>query len=210
MTGARAEGAAAAGAGGPVTLRLGLLSAQRQAAAALYWQAFAGKLGRVLGPEARALTYLERIIDPAHCLSASDASGRLLGIAGFRSPRGGFVLGSFADLRAAYGLAGAGWRMAVFRALETEVDNDRFLVDGLCVAPEARGQGIGRGLLAALCEEGRARGYAAIRLDVIDTNLRAKALYAREGFVSRGTRGIGPLRHVFGFDAATVMVRPLG
>jgi ribosomal protein S18 acetylase RimI-like enzyme len=42
---------------------------------------------------------------------------------------------------------------------------------------------------------------------VVDTNWRAKALYARLGFKIEKTASIGPLRHVFGFAAATTMVR---
>ncbi|MFN7050921.1 MAG: N-acetyltransferase, partial [Gemmobacter sp.] len=38
-----------------VRLHLGILPAHRQAAARLYWQAFGGKLSRVLGPETKAL-----------------------------------------------------------------------------------------------------------------------------------------------------------
>lgn len=192
-----------------VRLRMGLSPSNRATAAALYWEAFAGKLSRLMGPDDRALAYLERIIAADHCLTAEDDSGALLGLAGFRSPRGSFAAGSYADLRAIYGLAGAAWRSGLFRALESEIDNTRFLVDGICVARHRRGQGIGAALVTGLCDLARDRGYREIRLDVIDTNLRAKALYERLGFVSRGTRPIGPLRHAFGFDAATTMVRPL-
>ena len=84
---------------------------------------------------------------------------------------------------------------AVLRLLQSEVDNARFLIDGICVASNARGRGIGTALIAALCDEGRARGYTAIRLDVIDSNLRAKALYQRLGFEVLHSETIGPLRH---------------
>ena len=74
---------------------------------------------------------------------------------------------------------------------------------------EARGQGIGSALMQAICDEGRARGYLAVRLDVIDTNWRAKALYARLGFEVEKTESIGALRHVFGFSGTTTMVKPV-
>ena len=48
--------------------------------------------------------------------------------------------------------------------------------------PAARGQGVGTALLKAIIAEGRRRGYAEVRLDVIDTNPRATALYERIGF----------------------------
>lgn len=192
-----------------VTIRRGLPPDLRPQAARLYWQAFGGKLGAVLGPEPRALDYLTRVMRPDHVFIALDAKDTLLGLAGFKTPRGSFAGGTEADLKAVYGRFGGWWRARLFAWLGREVDNDRFLVDGICVLREARGQGIGSALLDALCAEGAARGYHAVRLDVIDTNWRARALYERQGFTSLGTRPIGPLRHVFGFAAATTMVRPV-
>ncbi|MDP4033263.1 MAG: GNAT family N-acetyltransferase [Pseudorhodobacter sp.] len=191
-------------------IRLGLPPALREDAAIIYWQAFGGKLGRVMGPERRALNYLDRVIRNDHCIVALDASGSLLGLAGFKTPQGAFADGSPTDLRAVYGPFGAFWRSGVMRLLQSEVDNERFLVDGICVSRSARGRGIGTALIWALCDEGTRRGYPAIRLDVVDNNWRARALYERLGFAVTATASIGPLRHVFGFSAATAMVRPLG
>lgn len=190
-------------------IRAGLPEGLRPAAARLYWGAFGDKLGRVLGPDARALAFLNRTIRPDHCFVALSEEGALLGLAGFRTPEGSFAGGGMPELVATYGRAGALWRSAVLWALEREVDNDRFLVDGICVAPELRGQGIGTALIEALCVEARARDYQAIRLDVIDTNMRARALYERLGFTQVRTASIGFLGHVFGFRAAVTMVRPL-
>ncbi len=192
-----------------ITIRHGLPEHLRAEAAALYWQAFGGKLGRVLGPDPRALAFLERVMRADHCLTAYDPRGRLVGLAGFKSARGSFAGGSDADLRAIYGPFGGRWRAMVLRLLGNEADNSRFLLDGLCVSDAARGQGVGTLLLEAIVAEGRARGYNAVRLDVVDTNARARALYERRGFVLDRTEGIGPLRLIFGFRAAHSMIRPI-
>jgi ribosomal protein S18 acetylase RimI-like enzyme len=192
-----------------ITLRRGLPVRLRPEAARIYWQAFGGKLGAVMGPESRALAFLERAISADHAIVALDAEGRLLGLAGFKTPAGSFAGGTADDLRANYGRLGGAWRAALLRLLQDGVDNDRFLVDGICVRQGMRGQGLGRQLLEALCHEARARGYNYIRLDVIDTNWRARALYEREGFVAIRSERIGWLRYVFGFAAATTMVKPL-
>lgn len=187
----------------------GLPDALRAQAARLYWQAFGPKLGRVLGPEGRALAYLERAISGNHVIVALSDDGALLGLIGFRSAQGGFAEGSMADLRAAYGRFGALWRAAAMRAISREVDNDRFLIDGICVAAGARGQGVGTALIEALADDARTRDYAELRLDVIDTNIRARALYERLGFRAVRSESLGPLRHLFGFQTAITMVRPL-
>ena len=77
------------------------------------------------------------------------------------------------------------------------------------MAQAARGQGVGSALLKAIIAEARRRGYHHVRLDVIDTNSRARALYERIGFVASDTHQLGPLRHVFGFRATTTMVYTL-
>lgn len=187
----------------------GFPASQRHQAASLYWEAFGGKLGTVLGPDDRARRFIADTLRPDHCFTAVAPDGRLLGIAGFKSPEGSFVGGSGEEMRAAYGRIGAMWRSAMLWLLSHEVDNHRFLVDGIAVTREARGMGIGTALLDALCAEGQARGYASIRLEVIDSNWRARALYEREGFMALRTESLGLLRHVFGFASATTMVRPL-
>ena len=189
-----------------LAIRLGLPHDQRRAAAELYWQAFGGKLGRVLGPEDAALLYLERVIREDHVFAALE-DGRLVGLAGFKTAGGSFASGTMDDLRDVYGRTGALWRGTLLRLLGRDLDNARFLMDGVCVAHEARGRGIGSQLVEAICAEARLRGYAEVRLDVIDTNWRAKALYERLGFSVAGQERIGALRHIFGFHSATMMIR---
>lgn len=188
------------------TVQLGLAPEHRRAAAALYWQAFGDKLGRVMGPEPRAMAFLDRVIRADHVITAVE-DGALLGVIGFKTPKGAFAGGGPADLRAVYGVAGGAWRGALLRMLSRDLDRERFLIDGICVAPEARGRGIGSRLIAALCDEARARGYREVRLDVIDSNWRARALYERQGFAAIRTEPMGALRHVFGFASSTTMVR---
>lgn len=191
------------------TLHHGLPDHLRADAAALYWQAFGGKLGRVMGPDARAHAFLTRVIRADHALVALDGQGRLLGLAGFKTPAGSFAGGDWADMRAVYGMLGLLWRLPLLAMLSREVDNDRFLLDGICVAAPARSRGIGRALLAAIETEARGRGYRYVRLDVIDSNWRARALYETLGYLAIKTDRLGPLRHVFGFDAAITMVKPV-
>ena len=191
------------------TVSLGLPPSLRDQAAVIYWQAFGGKLGRVMGPDSRAHAFLARVMRADHVLVARDETGALLGLAGFKTPQGSFAGGSWTDMRAVYGLTGLAWRLPLLALLSREVDNDRFLLDGICVAPVARGLGVGSALRAAIEDEARARGYAYVRLDVIDTNWRARTLYERLGYMGIKTAPLGPLRHVFGFDAAVTMVKPV-
>lgn len=59
------------------------------------------------------------------------------------------------------------------------------------LAPEARGQGLGRRLLQEAVEEARARGERAVYLEVIEQNTPAVGLYTSFGFQA--------LRRLFGY-----------
>ncbi len=190
-------------------IRSGFDAKDQRRAAELYWDAFGGKLGRVLGPRTKALAFFERVMRADHAISAYSEDGTLLGIAGFKTPKGALADGSFRDMRAIYGLWGASWRVGLIALLERDVENKSFLMDGIFVSGEARGQGVGTQLLDAVRREAKRRGYRSVRLDVIDTNPRAKALYLRNGFVEKGTQELGPLRHIFGFKSAARMVAPV-
>jgi ribosomal protein S18 acetylase RimI-like enzyme len=192
-----------------VTVFRGLHPQLRPQAARLYWEAFGGKLGRVLGPDERALRFFEKVIQGDLCFSAVADGGELIGLAGYKTPAGSFAGGSWDDLTAVYGWLGGRWRGAVLWALGREIDNERFLIDGICVAKAHRGKGVGSLLLTALFQEAVERGYGAVRLDVIRDNFRARALYERHGFRAVRTEELGVLRFLFGFASATTMVRPL-
>lgn len=179
---------------------------ERPIIAALYWQAFGFKLGRVLGPDARAQEFLRAAIDPAFALVARRSGGQILGIAGFKTAEGALVGGDFKDLQAVYGTWGAFWRGLTLSVVEREVAPDVLLMDGICVHENARGLGVGTALLEAVKSKALAMGKPAVRLDVIDSNPRAKALYLREGFIPQGVERTGPFRHVFQFKSATQML----
>lgn len=188
-------------------INAGIPETDRPLAAALYWQAFGPKLGRIMGPDAKALTFVSRVMRPDHALCAHGRDGTLLGVAGFKTVNGALVHGTSEDLRAVYGIWGGSWRSMVLGALERDSENARFLMDGIFVTATARGQGIGTALLDAISTEARSRGYAEVRLDVVDTNPRARALYERLGFRPVKDISIRPLHRVFGFTTATAMVR---
>ncbi|MEU5315594.1 GNAT family N-acetyltransferase [Streptomyces sp. NPDC021056] len=59
-------------------------------------------------------------------------------------------------------------------------------IQGLVVAEEARGAGVGRALLRAAQEEARRLGARRITLRVLGHNAPARKLYETEGFVVEG------------------------
>ncbi|MDD8023935.1 MAG: GNAT family N-acetyltransferase [Paracoccaceae bacterium] len=187
----------------------GLRPEHRTAAALLYWQAFGGKLGRVMGPEPKALRFIERVMSERHVITAFDATGQLLGVIGYRTHGGSFVGGDRHDLAAVYGRVGAAWRNACLAVLASDQEARVMIVDGLAVSATARGMGVGAALIEALCREAQARGYRELRLDVVGENLRARALYERLGFQVQRRSDSRLTALIFGFHTAFVMARTL-
>ena len=81
-------------------------------------------------------------------------------------------------------------------------------VNGLAVAPDRQGAGVGRTLLEAALEEARSRGARKVSLRVLAPNVRARRLYEACGFVEEGV-----LREEFLLDGRLVddvlLARPL-
>lgn len=59
-------------------------------------------------------------------------------------------------------------------------------VAAMAIAPEERGRGLGKTVLAQVIEEARARGDQRLYLEVIESNTPARRLYEGSGFTSCG------------------------
>ena len=187
----------------------GIQQSEREHVAALYWQGFGEKLGRMLGPQERAVAYIACALNSDHIFCARTAAGSIAGIAGYQTPKGGLLRGNPEYLVVHYGHIGAIWRRIMFSLLKSPFGTGSFVIDGIVVAREYRGNGIGTDLIEALAREANRQGYDMLRLEVVDDNFRAKALYERRGFRKSGGASIGILRHIFGFRRTITMERRL-
>jgi ribosomal protein S18 acetylase RimI-like enzyme len=175
----------------------------------IYCEALAQKLAPFFGTAAGAAEFLAPHLRPDRAVTAV-VGGRVAGVSGYHLDGVGLFEPRFAHFRARFGLGGATWRVFGLSLLEKEEAGDTLAMDGIAVAGHARGQGLGTALLTHVADIARAAGKKFVRLDVIDTNPRARALYERFGFKDAGTRDLGPFRHIFGFRTATTMVLDVG
>ena len=80
-----------------IELKRGFSETERNRVARLYWEAFQQKLRVPMGPEARAIAFLERVVNPDFAIAAR-RDGELLGLAGFKTADGALVGGTMRDL----------------------------------------------------------------------------------------------------------------
>ena len=64
------------------------------------------------------------------------------------------------------------------------VDDDTCEMNRMWVKPEARGLGVGRGLIEALCDRARQMGFKLMKLEALDERILAVPLYKKLGFVT--------------------------
>jgi GNAT superfamily N-acetyltransferase len=73
-------------------------------------------------------------------------------------------------------------------------------LEELYVAPDRRGQGLGRALMEAAIELARRMGAVHMDVGTGEDDVAARALYERFGFTNRGGSREGPLNYLYGRD----------
>ncbi len=182
---------------------------KRSEAAALYESAFGGKFSIAVASRADRIRLLARSFLLQYSIAALD-NGQLVGIAGFQTESGSLTGGmNYQQLVSELGFFRGNRAAILFSLYERKPICGELLMDGIAVAPQMRGNGIGTRLLKELVAYAQRERYEQIRLDVIDTNPQARKLYERNGFVETKTEQFGYLRWLLGFGASTTMVYKL-
>lgn len=167
-----------------IKIKKGFEDKDRSQAAKLYVTAFKSKFENLIGSAEKVQAIFENTMNSDYCLCAYDENDNLLGIAGFQIGKCGFIDMKLNDFIKLFGILKGIWKAILIDIIftrEPESDNE-LLMDGIAVDSNYRGQGIGTQLFDSLIKYGEEEGYKFIKLDVIDRNPRAKALYEKIGF----------------------------
>ncbi|MFD3655634.1 GNAT family N-acetyltransferase [Streptomyces sp. NPDC058620] len=176
--------------------------------AALYWEAFGRKLGAALNPPDKARAFLAAHLHHDRGVVAV-VDGEVAGVAGYQLNERGLMGGGAGDILSTYGTLRGLPRLTLLVLMERRPAEGELVMDGIAVAPEHRGKGIGGLLLREIAAVAAEHYCRRIRLDVIDVNPRARALYERHDFVAVHTEKTPYLRNLMGFGAVTTMHRPV-
>ncbi|MFC8194138.1 GNAT family N-acetyltransferase [Streptomyces sp. NPDC057298] len=189
-------------------VRRGVPEGSEARVAALYWEAFGRKLGTALNPPDTARAFLATHLHHDRGVVAV-IDGEVAGVAGYQLGERGLLGGGARDVLSTYGAWRGLGRLALLALMERQPAKGELVMDGIAVAPGHRGAGIGSLLLREVAAIAAEHSCRRVRLDVIDVNPRARALYERHGFVAVHTEQTPYLRRLMGFGAVTTMHRAI-
>jgi ribosomal protein S18 acetylase RimI-like enzyme len=170
-----------------IVIEHGLPDALRHQAVVIFEHAFGDKMRTAVGDKEKRMAFMARAYRGEHVIVARRGN-QLLGMAGLSSrgaPYAGGLMGPSWDPRPyvdLLGWVGATWAVWGQRLADHRPKDDEIYVDGIAVAPGVRGMGVGTRLLTEIRHVSRREGRRFVRLDVVDTNPRAQALYERLGY----------------------------
>lgn len=188
-----------------ITVVHGFPNHERPAVAELYDEAFGTKLGLAIPNADKRRALIERHCIPS-CAFVAYRDARIVGIAGFQTGQSGFV----ASIGIKHIANAVGWchvpRALMFLSLfHRSPKPQELLMDGLCVHSSARGSGIGKLLLKSVVNHARNLDCTSVRLDVIDSNPRARMLYERFGFRETKHHSFSALQPLLGFGGSSTL-----
>jgi ribosomal protein S18 acetylase RimI-like enzyme len=192
-----------------IELQWGIPQGQYRRAARIIYDAFEHKFRYILGPRDKAIAFLATQMKEKFALVALK-EGKIIGIAGARTSEGDLV-----DIKLIPWL-----RTYHIRTLRSLIVGLPFFLEqkhkgvlelsNLSVTEEARGHGVGSRIVKEFIRCAKSKGFHMVLLEVVDENVRARALYERLGFKTvKHEKVPRPWSFLLGFTGASQMVYPL-
>ena len=188
-----------------ITYQVGLPEEYRKAAVDLYEEAFGQKFAVAIPSKEKRILFLKKCFILEYVIGAV-YKGKLIGIAGFKTPKGSLTGGiTYSELLSQLGVIKGNWAAVIFDLYERKPAFKELIMDGIAVHSDARGKGVGSHLLTEIAKYAKEHEFNKVRLDVIDINSKAKILYERMGFKSVKTESYPYLKWLLGFSGSTTM-----
>ena len=194
----------------PIHYQIGMPESCRLRAAELYEEAFGQKFTPMFKSRETIIEILHDTIKPELALVAIE-NDRLVGLAGFYYGGSSFTGGMTASyIIKKLGLLRGLWAITLLTLLyDRKVKEGELWMDGIVVDSDMRGRGVGTKILEKLAEFATDKGLKTIKLEVIDTNDRARKLYESQGFKETKTEHFPFLKPLLGFSSSTTMAKEL-
>ncbi|RKX78531.1 MAG: hypothetical protein DRP87_06100 [Spirochaetes bacterium] len=183
---------------------------ENQRIAELFWEAFGSKYKSLYINKDQGIAIVRDSLRFDQGLYAC-LSNRVVGFLGFHYGSHRFTDFRFDVFRRQFSLPGALLRFSILTTfLPGRIkEPGEIRIDSVAVDSELRGKGIGTTLIEEAISLAKKMGFRSIRLEVIDSNERAKKLYERLGFKTAKYVNFGILARGAGFSGEYVMRRYL-
>ena len=189
-----------------VIIKIGWSIEHANQVAKLYEEAFGSKFCKAIRDKQARIDVLSKCFCPGYSYVAL-VDGEIAGIAGFQTQSGSLTGGmNLRGLIGELGLLKGVWAGLVLSLFERQPQTRELVMDGIVVDSKFRGRGLGSKLLDRIVRHAQEHGFESVRLDVIDTNPRARKLYESKGFTAKHTEQFPYLKRLIGFSGATTMV----
>jgi ribosomal protein S18 acetylase RimI-like enzyme len=159
----------------------GVPRTQRKTVAKIFYESFQDKFARIFGDPRKATELIARIIREDRILVAL-IDGQAVGFAGLHYNGTNLMKFQLAEIVRIYGLSTIRVLLYFLITLLTEPKANQLHLEVLVVQEQYRNQGIGTKLLRSTIAFAEQQRFSQIRLEVVNTNPKAKKLYERMGF----------------------------
>jgi len=192
-----------------IELQWGIPKGQYRRVARIIYDAFEHKLRFTLGPREKAIAFITSRINDKYLLVALK-DGKIIGVAGARTTEGELVEIKLIPWLRAYHFRALRSLVVALPFLFDQKRKGVFELNYLSVTDEARGHGVGTRIVKEFIKYAKSKGFLSVLLEVVDENVRAKALYKRLGFKTVKHEKVSrPWSVLLGFTGVSKMVYPL-
>ncbi len=200
------------GCGGTLTVKLqwGVPEALRLSVASLIYDSFEKQFQYTIGPRQKGISFIADSLQSEFGLVAFQEND-FVGIGGAQTDKGELIQIRFSRWIRTYHIRAMRSFFIGFPFWYERRESGVLTLTTLSVKEDARGQGIGSQIVKEFIRYGSVNGFHTLKLEVVNSNTRAKALYDRLGFTTQKYTSIPrPWSFFLGFTGIYEMVYPLG
>lgn len=189
-----------------ITIQFGIPKNQQLIIANIFYENFQDKFKIFLGNKKKAIPLIASTLEDDRIIVAIK-NGKVIGFAGLQYHKKSFSIPSLTQIVKIYGFMTI--RTFPFFVISSfnKPKSFQLHLESLAVTGKEQGKGIGTQLLNATINHAKAKSFSQIKLEVIQTNQKAKKLYKKIGFKSTKIIKIPyPFSYIIGFSSFEEML----
>ena len=172
--------------------------------AEIVYEAFGRKINCIIRPKNKAILILERSINPELGFFAI-SKGKVIGFLGIHYLDNEFLRMNFSNIKKEFNFLKSFFIWFLFRINSPNLKKEEIRINYLAVEKSIRGNSVGTKLTKIFLDYAKKQGFKTARLEVVDTNPRAKKLYEKIGFSVKKIKKYYFLTRRAGFSEEAIM-----